>query len=156
MQNFHLFGACCYVHSNRGKSFLSSDFVSSMHSLSIATSNTSVYNPTDNGQCEKYNDVIWSGDKLALKERCLPIWKWEVLLPQVLHSVHFLLCTSTNATPHEQFFNFQRRSALGISVPSWLSFPGTVYVRKRTRQSKYARLIKKADLIHATPQYIRI
>ena len=66
------------------------------------------------------------------------------------------LCTSTNATPHERFFNFQRRSALGISVPSWLSFPGTAYVRKRTRQSKYAPLIKKADLIHATPQYIRI
>ena len=98
MQNFHLFGACGNIHTDWRKSFLSTDFASSLHSLRIATSNTSVYNPTSDGQCEKYNDAIWAGVELALREKCSPISKWEVVLAKVLHSVHSLLCTSTNAT----------------------------------------------------------
>ena len=156
MQIFHLFGACGYVHSDRGKSFMSNEFVSFLHSLRIPTSNTLVYTPSCNGQCEKYNDILWYGIKLALKERELPISKWEVVLPQVLHSVRSLLCTTTNETPHERFFEFQRRSILGVSVPTWLSFPGTVYVRKHARQSKFEPQVEKADLIHATPQYARV
>ena len=54
MQIFHLFGACGYIHSDRGKSFISQEFVSFMHNLRIPTSKTSVYNPASNGQCEKY------------------------------------------------------------------------------------------------------
>ena len=76
MQIFNLFGACGYIHSDRCKSFLSREFVSFMHKLRIPTSKTSVYHPASNGQCEKYNDVIWSGVKLALKEQNLPITKW--------------------------------------------------------------------------------
>ena len=153
MQIFYLFGACSYIHSDRGKSFMSSEFVSHMHSLRIATSRTSVYNPMSNGQCEKYNDIIWTGIKVALKTLNLPISKWEVVLPQVLHSVRSLLCTATNTTPHERFMNFQQRSTLGISTPSWLSSPGTVLVRKHVRGSKYEPVVEEADLIHATPNY---
>ena len=48
-KTFHLFGACGgYVYSDMGKLFLSTDFVSSMHSLRIATSNTLVCNLTGN------------------------------------------------------------------------------------------------------------
>ena len=68
IQIFYLFGACAYSHSEWGKLLLSSDFVSLMHSLRIATSNTLVYNPTGNDQREKYNDVIWSLVKLFLME----------------------------------------------------------------------------------------
>ena len=156
MQVFNLFGACGYIHSDRAKSFLSREFVSFMHGLRIPTSRTSIYNPTSNGQCEKYNDIIWSGVKLALKDKNMPISKWEVVLPQVLHSVRSLLCTATNATPHERFLNFQRRSVLGISVPSWLTSPGSVLVRRHARSSKYEPLVEKVDLIHATPQYAHV
>ena len=156
MQIFNLFGACAYIHSDRGKSFLSKEFVSYMNNLRIPTSKTSVYNPTSNGQCEKYNDIIWSGVKLALKERNLPILKWEVVLPQVLHSIRSLLCTATNTTCHERFLNFSRCSVLGISVPSWLNSPGTILIRRHVRQSKYDPLVEEADLIHATPQYAHI
>ena len=156
MQTFHLFGACGYIHSDRGKSFISQKFVSFMHNLRIPISITSVYNLACNGQCEKYNDIIWSGIKLALKDQNLPISKWEVVLPRVLHSVRSLLCTATNSTPHERFFNFQRRSILGISTPSWLCSPGTVLIRRHVRHNKYEPLVEEADLIHATPQYARI
>ena len=127
-----------------------------MNNLRIPTSKTSVYNPTSNGQCEKYNDIIWSGVKLALKEQNLPISKWEVVLPQVLHSIRSLLGTATNTTPHERFLNFSKRSVLGISVPSWLNSPGSVLIRRHVRQSKYDPLVEEADLIHATPQYAHI
>ena len=156
MQIFHLFGACGYIHSDRGRSFISQEFVSFMHNLRIPTSKTSVYNPASNGQCEKYNDIIWSGIKLALKDQNLPISKWEVVLPQVLRSVRSLLCTATNSTPHERLFGFQRRSILGISTPSWLCSPGTVLVRRHVRHNKYEPLVEEADLIHATPQYAHI
>ena len=76
MRIFNLFRACGYIHSDSGKSFLSREFVPFMHKLRILTSNTSVYHPASNGQCEKYNDVIWSGVKLALKKQNLPITKW--------------------------------------------------------------------------------
>ena len=66
----------------------------------------SVYNPASNRQCKKYNDITWSGVKLALKDQNLPIWKWEVVLPQVLHFMCSLLSTATNSMPHECFFNF--------------------------------------------------
>ena len=75
------------------------------------------------------------------------------MLPQVLHSVRSLLCTTTNSTPHEHFFCFQRRSVLEISTPSWLNSSSTVLVRKHNRSSKYDPVVEEADLIHATPQY---
>ena len=92
MQILHLFGAYCYVRSDRGKSFLSNKFVCFLHSLHIPTSSTLVYIFNCNNQCEKYNYILWSGVKLALKDRNLPILKWEVVSPQVLHSVRSLLC----------------------------------------------------------------
>ena len=153
MQVFNLFGACGYIHSDRSKSFLSREFMHFMHKLRIPTSNTSVYHPASNSQCEKYNDIIWSGAKLDFKEQNLPITKWEYVLPLVLHSVRSLLCTTTNTTPHERFLNFQRRSVLGISVPSWFSSTRTVLDRRHHRQNKYDPLVEEADLIHVTPQY---
>ena len=155
-QIFTLFGACGYVHSDRAKTFLSNELVSYLHSMRRATSNTSAYNPRGNGQCEKYNDIIWSAVQLALKTRNLPISEWESVLPQVLHSIRSLLCTSTNTTPHERFLGFQRRSAVGVSVPSWLASPGPVLVKRHVRASKYDPSVEEAELIHAIPSYAHI
>ena len=127
-----------------------------MHNLQIPTSKTLVYNPASNGQIEKYNDIIWSGVKLALKDQNLLISKWEAVSPRVLHSVRFLLCTATNSTPHEHFLNFQQRSIFKISIPSWLCSPGTVLVQWYVRHNKYEPLVEEVDLIRATPQYAHI
>ena len=75
MQIFNIFGGCDYVHSDRVKSFLFCEFVTFRHSLRKPTNRTSVYNSASNGRCEKYNDIIWSCVKLALKDRGLPISK---------------------------------------------------------------------------------
>ncbi|KRY27095.1 hypothetical protein T03_5802, partial [Trichinella britovi] len=57
---------------------------------------------------------------LALKSQGLPTEQWPAVLPDALHAVRSFLCTSTNATPHERFLVFSRRSTSGRSIPAWL------------------------------------
>jgi len=66
-QLFTLFGMPAYVHSDRGLAFVSHDLISYLHQRGISCSNTSIYNPRGNGQCEGYNGIIWSSVKLAVK-----------------------------------------------------------------------------------------
>ena len=83
-----------YVHSDRAKSFMSSELVSHLYGMRIATSRTSAYNPRGNGQCEKYNDTIWSAVLLALKNRNLLVSEWEsgFTSSASLYSFPFMYC----------------------------------------------------------------
>ena len=83
---------------------------------SIACSRTSVYNAPGNGECERCNGIAV---KLAIKSRKQDIPRWECVLPDALHSTRSLLCTTTNATPHERLFQFTRRSTFGVSISTW-------------------------------------
>ena len=152
-QLFAIFGMPGFIHNDRAPDFLSDEVKQYLHSKGIATSKTSRYNPRGNGQCERYNGIIWKSITLGLKSSNLPLSAWEQVLPDALHSIRSLLCTSTNTTPHERLFNFTRRSTAGNSFPSWLSSPGPVYVKKHVRQSKYDPLVEEAELIEANPEY---
>ena len=155
-QVFTIFGLCSCFYCDRGSSFMSRNFVSYMNNLGIATSKCSVYNPRGNGQCEKYNDVIWSAVKLALKTRSIPIPQWETVLPEALHPIWSLLCTSTNSMPHERFLKFQCRSALGTSVTSWLNDDMKVLVKWHVRSNKFEPLVDETGIIHGTPSYAHV
>ena len=155
-QLFSIFGMPSYVHSDRGTGFMSKELREYLHGRGIATSRTTPYNPQGNGQCERYNGIVWRTVQLALKSRKLPTSAWERVLPDALHSIRSLLCTSTNATPHERLFNYQRRSTSGTSVPSWLNTPGPVLLKKHVRNSKYDPLVDEAELIEANPQYAHV
>ena len=104
MQIVRLFSAFGYIYSDKGESFILQEFVSFMHNLQILTSKTLVCNPASNGECEKYNNIICSDVKLAIKNQNLLILKREVVLLQILHYVRSLLCTATDSTPHKTFF----------------------------------------------------
>jgi hypothetical protein len=67
-----------------------------------------------------------------------------------------LLSTSTNTTPHERFFNFQRRSSLGTSLPSWLQNPGPVLLRRFVRTSKNDPFVDQVELTDANPTYAHV
>ena len=155
-QLFSIFGMPAFVHSDRGSSFMSAELRQYLHGRGIATSRTTPYNPQGNGQCERYNGIVWRTVQLALKSKNLPSSAWESVLPDALHSIRSLINTSTNATPHERLFNYQRRSASGTSVPSWLNTPGPVLLRKYVRNSKYDPLVDEAELIEANPQYAHV
>lgn len=150
---FSMFGMPSFIHSDRGSSFLSRELREFLHSRGISCSRTTPYNPEGNGQVEKENHTIWRTITLALRSKDLPQSHWQEVLPDALHSVRTLLCTATNATPHERLFNFQRKSGTGRSLPSWLSSPGPVLLRRFVRRSKQDPLVDEVDLIEANPQY---
>ena len=155
-QLFSIFGLPAYVHSDRGQAFLSKELKDWLHSKGVATSKTTPYNPQGNGQVERYNGVIWKTVNLALRDRQLPVQRWQEVLPDALHSIRTLLCTATNETPHDRFFAFKRRSSAGQSLPSWLMNPGKVLHKRHVRQSKYEPLVEEVDLLEANPNYAHI
>ena len=81
---------------------------------------------------------------------------WQNVLPDALHSLRSLLCTATNCTPHERFFKFERRSSTGGLVPTWLSTPGPVLLKRRVRASKSDSLVDEVQLLQANPQYAHV
>ena len=153
---FSLFGTSAYVHSDRGSAFMSRELKSYLHAKGVVTSRTTPYNPQGNGLVERYNGTIWKAVTLALKTRNLPTSRWEEVLPDALHSIRSLISTSTNATPHERMFNFQRRTSSGMSLPSWLTIPGPVLLKRHVRPSKYDPLVDEVELIEANPNYAHI
>lgn len=106
-QIFTLCGMPSYIHSDHGISFLSQELKQYLSQRGIAMSKTTPYHPIGNGQAERYNGIIWKSVRLYLKSMNLPDSQWELVLPDALHSIRSLLSTSTNATPHKRFFNFQ-------------------------------------------------
>uniref|UniRef100_A0A2C9LE06 Uncharacterized protein n=1 Tax=Biomphalaria glabrata TaxID=6526 RepID=A0A2C9LE06_BIOGL len=75
--------------------------------------------------------------------------QWESVLPQALDSIRSLLCTSSNETPHERIFKFNRRSPTGTSLPTWLQ-------KSPVRSSKFDPLVQEVELISCNPQYAHI
>ena len=155
-QIFTLFGLPDYVHSDRGANFLSAEVTNYLHSIGVATSKTTPYNPMGNSQCERYNGIIWRTIELALKSRSLPVSKWELVVADVLHSIRSLLCTSTNTTPHDLMFTYARKSATGTALPDWLTKPGTVLMRRHVRASKYDPRTDRVELLDCNPQYAHV
>ena len=66
------------------------------------------------------------------------------------------MCTATNSTPHERFFNFRCRSTSRHSLPSWLTTPGPVLLRQHVRNTKYEPLVDQVDLVEANPEHALI
>ena len=153
---FAIFGTPGSIHSDNGRSLISSELTDFFINHGIAFSNSSRYNPQGNGQVERYNGVIWKSIELALYSEKLDKTLWEHVLPVVLHSLRTLLCTATNQTPHERLFSFHRRSATGSSLPSWLLNKGKVLVKRHVRHSKYEPLCDEVDLVAINPTHARV
>ena len=101
------------------------------------------------------NQTIWRIVKLLLQtykesENC-----WEAVLPEALHAVRSLLCTATNATPHERFLGFNRRSTSGRALPSFLIRPGPVLLRRFIR-SKSDPLVEEVELLDANLSFSHV
>ena len=122
----------------------------------IASSKSPPYHRTGNAQVEWYVGVVWKSIRLALRSNNLPVSCWETVLQEALHSLLSLLNTTTNATPHELFFNFIRRSPCGKSLPAWLCSRGLVMLRKFVQLNKNNDLVEEVQLLDANPSYANI
>ena len=96
---FSMFGMLAYIHSDRGAAFMSTELRNFLHQKGIATSYITPYNPQGNGQSERYNGTVWRAITLVLKTKRLPTSRWQEVLPDAIHSIQSLLCTTTNTTP---------------------------------------------------------
>ncbi|QQP58573.1 Uncharacterized protein FKW44_003939, partial [Caligus rogercresseyi] len=153
LEVFSIFGLPSLVHTDRGKGFMSKELSEFLHKKGVAISHSTPYNPSGNGQIEKYNGVIWKTVQLALKTNGADISSWESVLHDALHSIRSLLCTSTNETPHERMFRHDRKTTNGVSLPTWLTTPGPVLVKRHVRTSKSDPLVDEAELMEVNPHY---
>ena len=131
------FGFPTRIHSDQGPEFTSSLF-KELHRLSgTKMSTTTPYHPMGNSQVERYNGIVWNTVKSFTTNNKIDIKHWESVLPQALHAVRSLLCTSTNQTPHERFFNFfltsEKCSCLATQVRTF--WPST-WIYRREAESK--------------------
>ena len=155
---FSIFGLPENVHSDRGSSFVSLAVRNFLKNKGIHISNSCPYHPEGNGQCERYVGTIWKSVELALED-CQISWEdWELVLPDALHSIRSLICTSTRETPHSRIFSFERKSTSGPGVPKWLleSEGSPIWVRNFSRRAKSDPRVKPATLIEAFPRYARV
>lgn len=153
---FTVFGTPEFVHSDRGAAFTSAHYKEFLLQNRIAQSFCSAYNAPGNGQTERYNGTIWKAVSMACHSQGIDIKSWETVLPVALHSIRSLLCTATNQTPHERFFNHPRRSASGQALPTWLLTADRVLLQRTKRASKYEPLVDEVELVHITPTYAKV
>jgi len=66
-------------------------------------SNEQLHPISSNRESERYHSITPKAVTLALTSRQLNVSARERVLPDALHSIRSLLCTSTNAAPHEIF-----------------------------------------------------
>ena len=150
---FSLTGTPSFVHSDNATSFASHEFKQYLLRRGIASSKCSIYHPAGNGQAEKTVGTVWKAIQLALQTFNLPLSRYESVLDDVLHSIRSLLCVATNSTPHERFFNFQRRSCTGKSLPFWMTVNEKVFVKRFVRNSKSDPYVDEVELINVNPTY---
>ena len=130
---FSFFGTPVFIHSDRGSQLLSHEFDTFCDRAGTAHSPTTPHNPKGNGQCEKYNGVIWKGVLCNLHSRGLSEDRWEEMLHDVLASIRTLICTATNGTPHDRFFGFPRRRSSALRIANWLAPNNNIYVKTFVR-----------------------
>lgn len=77
----------------------------------------------------------------------------ELTLPDALHPVRSLSFATTNATPHERLFCYNRKSTSGIPLPTSLTTPLPVLLFHSARSSKYAPHAAKLELFDCNSKY---
>ena len=153
---FSIFEMPAYIHSARGSGFMNMELKTILHQKGVATIRTTSYNPAGNGQVERFNGTVWKAVNLALKNINCRVKYWQEVISDALHSVRSLLCTATNATPHERLFSFKCKSTSGQSMPTWLTTPGPVLLQRHVRNSKFEPLVDEVEFIEANPSYVHI
>ncbi|XP_003366844.1 conserved hypothetical protein [Trichinella spiralis] len=123
-----------------------------LHSLGVVNSRTTAHNPQGNGQAGRYNGIIRKAVSLALRSHNLRIEQWEEVIRLALHLLRRLLSTATNATPHERLFGSSSRTPTDTSLPTWLTTPGMVLIRRLSQTNKRNLLVEELELLeHLAP-----
>ena len=94
-------------------------------------SNEQLHPISSNRESERYHSITPKAVTLALTSRQLNVSARERVLPDALHSIRSLLCTSTNAAPHE-IFRLGPTISKPHGLPTCLMSPGKVFLSLRS------------------------
>ena len=157
MSLFALFGTPSSLHSDRGAQFESNELHQFLLRNGVAKTRTSPYRPQGNGQCERTNGTILKAVNLALHTFGLDKTKWAKVLDAALGSIRSLFCTTTNSTPHDRFFTFQRSSITGTDLPEFLLQPGETILHRCHVRAKGDPLVEQVKLVQTiSPHYAQV
>ena len=146
----------CYIHSDRGASFMSKELRNYLVQKGVMTSKTMPHHPNSNPQVEWFNGTTWKIIKLYVRSWNLTENYWELVLREVLHSARSLPCTSTNTNPHERFFSFSHCSSHGISPSSWLMSTEPMLLKRFVRNNKTDPYVDQVELLNSHLTYAHI
>ena len=90
---------------------------------------------------------MWRDITKAFKTQRLTINELDNVLLQAFHSIHTLLSTATNVTPHERLINYTRRSSCGSSTA------GKVPLKRHVKQSNFDPIVVEAERIESNLCY---
>ena len=151
---FSLFGFPAIVHSDNAKCFVPKEIKLFLNERGIGSTFPSICSPRDNFQCELFNGMILNTIKLALRTRGSKTSQWEIAIPEFLHGLWLLVRTATSEVSHDRFFKFTHRSMFDTTVPTRMSEPGPVYVRKHAIWQIYSTsTVNEVDLLHANQNH---
>ena len=140
------------IHTDRVTNFLAEETKRFLLEKDIATSKRSRCHLEGNGQVEKLNGTLWKAIQISVRFCNMKLSYWEDVLPNALHSIRSLLCTTMNVMPHERLFKYTRTSTSGTPIPTWAK-PGPIYIRNHTKSSKYDPPVTPATLLEINPHY---
>ena len=138
---FTLFGPPSSIHSDRGSQFESAEFKNFLKRWNITKTRTTPFHPSGNGQCERFNGIIWKTVQLRLCQENLSADKWESQLSYSLMNIRSLPSRALDfESPHERFLAFYRRSTLegafdiiqpknDVNFPAWMSPGASAYLK---------------------------
>lgn len=98
--------------------------------------------------------ILWKAIQVTLHSRNMKLSYWEKVLPDALHAIKSLLCT-TNVALHDRLFNYSWKSTSGTLIPSWAK-PGPIYVRNHTKSSKHDTPVTPSTLLEINPHYAHV
>ena len=116
-------------YSDRGSYFLSEELTTHLHNHGIATSRTTWYNPQGNGKCERYNGIIWKKIKLRLS-----LWSYMIVNEKLFLQMHCMLYyLNYHVNQSNGMFSHPQCSGSGTSIPSWLTTPGKLFMKRHVK-----------------------
>lgn len=152
-QLFSLFGPPKQIHSDRGKEFLSDSFLAFLRNWGVTKSSTNPYNPRANGQCERFNGIIWRTVRCLMEDKQLRPEQWPSEVSVALSAIRSLKCRSTGSTPHELLLNFHRQHPSPIDGQDYSLRVGESALLRRHVRTKDEPLGEEVAVLEVYPQY---
>ena len=158
---FALVGPPSFLHSDNGTSLVSKEVKDFLWMHGVASSNSTVYNPTGNSQVERYVGTIWKTIVLNCGERRMSLNQWNKCVNVSLDNIRSLVNTCTGKIPHDRMFGFPRKIVSidtldNVGKSRYQYLPGDRVFIKRFVKGKFDPLVEEVIMHNCNPNYSEV